>query len=763
VAILKKNIWLIFYVLAFCSTALFLIASYLKWQSTYSKYQISQENIVEIMAHATHSLFDTQERLMDILGVTILEDQLYLYEPQNIEKHSNALLKNPDVLAFGITDIKGDFIFGSSDKNPKRLPGLMERPESRNSFMEALSTDGMVFGRTYFSIPLQKWGMPIRKTIRDAQGNPLFVMTTLLRHTSTFDSLMNTIRHRQNLVLSVIRDTDYYQQYNSQGKDNYEKAYQTQFPKEVIERIYSIIFDTYGLTPQELRRDEPLVSFVYQHNDGVQYLASLKYNKTYKLWIIVHTYLETIIKDFLESLMIYFAAFIASGGLFFFLFRLIANAEKKRRKDLMVQATHDQLTDLPNRSYLHQNIFHWVYKNAPAFSIFYIDMDHFKNINDSFGHQFGDYVLVEIAKRLHSMAPPNSMIIRYGGDEFVLISFLNERQELLSFASRLIESLSRPYAVHELHFNIGASIGISIYPDHGESLDMLLRASDIALYESKKIKNSAHIFASSMQEGFLKNVKIEQELRKAINHNELSMAYQPQIDTHGCVYGVEALVRWNSPTLGYVPPNHFIPLAEAAGLMPKIGRFIIETACNEMQELHRSLEHAFQVSINISVRQFMDPSFLEHLLKTVENTKVHRLSITLEVTENLFIEDIHYILPLLQQIREMGIQISMDDFGTGYSSLSMLRKLPIDELKIDKSFVDEIHENEASAKMVQNIIAIGKNFGMHILAEGVETKEQKDILTTFGCDRFQGFYFSKPLSKDVLFAFLKEKTFTCKP
>lgn len=572
---------------------------------------------------------------------------------------------------------------------------------------------------------------------------------------------MSTIHHRQNLVVSVIRDHDLYQQYNSQGKDNYEKAYQEPFPKEVIERVYTIIFDTYGITPQELRRDEPLVSFRYQHINGVQYLSSLKYNKTYKLWIVVHTYLDTIIKDFLQSFMVYFTAFVGSGGLFFFLFRLIANAEEKRRNDLIVQATHDQLTGFPNRSYLHQNIFNWIYKNAPTFSIFYIDMDHFKNINDNFGHQFGDYVLVEITKRLHVMAPPDSLIIRYGGDEFVLITRQHERKALLSFATRLIDTLSRPYNVHELHFNIGASIGISIYPDHGESLDMLLRAADIAMYESKKIKNSAHVFASSMQEGFLKNVKIEQELRKAINQNELSMAYQPQIDTNGCVYGFEALVRWNSPTLGYVPPNHFIPLAEASGLMPKIGRFIIETACNEIKELHLRLERPFQISINISVRQFMDPGFLEHLLKIIEKTHMHRLSITLEVTENLFIEDIHYILPLLQQIREMGIQISMDDFGTGYSSLSMLRKLPIDELKIDKSFVDEIFENEAAAKMVQNIIAIGKNFGMHILAEGVETKEQKEILTTFGCDRFQGFYFAKPLPKEELFSFLQEKTFIC--
>ncbi|WP_067177277.1 EAL domain-containing protein [Sulfurospirillum sp. UCH001] len=758
-AILKKNIWFLFYILTFTATVLFLTASYFKWENTYYKYQASQEAIVELMANATHSLFDTQERLMDILGVSILEDRHHLYNTPSIEKHSQSLLKNPDVVAFGVTTPEGDFIYASSYKDPKQVPNLMKQPESHDSFLEAISSQGMVFGRTYFSPPLQKWGMPIRKAVRDEEGNPLFVMTTLLRLTSTFDTLMNTIHHRQNLVVSVIRDTDLYQQYNSEGKNDYNKTYGKPFPKEIMERVYTIIFDTYGLTPQELKRDEPIVSFGYTHDNNVRYLASLKYNKTYKLWIIVHTYLDTVIKDFLTTFLLYLATFLISGGVFFFLFRLIAKAEEKRRRDLIEQATHDQLTALPNRSYLHQNIHNWAYKGAPSFSIFYVDMDHFKNINDSFGHQFGDYVLVEITRRLRALTPPRSLIIRYGGDEFVLVTHLHERKELLSFATRLIDALSRPYNVNDLHFNIGASMGIALYPEHGESLDMLLRASDIALYESKKIKNSAHIFASEMQEGFLKNVRIEQELRKAINQHELFMVYQPQIDTEGCVYGVEALLRWNSPTLGNVPPNHFIPLAEASGLMPKIGRFIIETACSEIKALHLELAHSFQISINISVRQFMDPGFLEHLLSSVEKTQMHRLSITLEVTENLFIEDMHYILPLLKQIRELGIQISMDDFGTGYSSLSMLRKLPIDELKIDKSFVDEICSDEASVKMVQNIIAIGKNFDMHILAEGVETKEQKEILTTFGCDRFQGYYFSKPLPKEELLRFLKEQTF----
>ena len=239
--------------------------------------------------------------------------------------------------------------------------------------------------------------------------------------------------------------------------------------------------------------------------------------------------------------------------------------------------------------------------------------------------------------------------------------------------------------------------------------------------------------------------------------DELFMVYQPQIDNFGYIHGVEALVRWQSATLGIVPPDEFIPVAEASGQMVKIGYFIVSRTLQEIKEVQATLGITFQTSINISIRQFMEAGFLEQFLEAIHDIQMDKLSITIEITENLFIEDIDYILPLLHEIRNCGIEISMDDFGTGYSSLSMLRRLPIDELKIDKSFIDTIVEDETAQKMVQNIIAIGKNCNMNVLAEGVETKEQRALLTSFGCDRFQGYYFAKPLLKDDLIAFFKQQ------
>ena len=384
-------------------------------------------------------------------------------------------------------------------------------------------------------------------------------------------------------------------------------------------------------------------------------------------------------------------------------------------------------------------------------------MDHFKNINDSFGHQFGDILLVEFAKRISAMVRKESVVIRQGGDEFVILTYRTDEEDILTHSQSILNEISKPYHIKQFSFVVGASIGIAKYPEHGTSLDMLLRAADIAMYEAKKYKNSVRLFAPSMQSGYLNRVNVEQALHKALDKHEFYMVYQPQVDHEGTIYGVEALVRWNSAEMGLVPPDQFIPIAEAAGVMPRLGKFILSTTLKEMKSLQTELGLSLQTSINISIKQFMETHFLDYLIQKIEQENFNRISLCLEITESLFIEDIDYILPLLQKVHEMGLHISMDDFGTGYSSLSILRKLPIDELKIDKSFVDAILNDVTAEKMIQNIIAIGKNLEMYILAEGVERKEQEDLLKEYGCDRFQGYLYSKPLSYDALKEFLEQQ------
>lgn len=370
-------------------------------------------------------------------------------------------------------------------------------------------------------------------------------------------------------------------------------------------------------------------------------------------------------------------------------------------------------------------------------------------------------LLVQLAKRLHQVVPNNAVIVRHGGDEFVIFTHITQENALLNLAQTMIEKISEPFHIQEVSFSIGACIGIAKYPEHGNSINALLRAADIAMYQSKKIRNSTYIFTPHMQENYLRNARIEQELRNVLEHNELFMMYQPQINLDGNIHGVEALVRWKNPTLGMVPPDQFIPVAETSGQIGKMGRFIISRTLKEMKDVQETLGITFQTSINISVRQFMEVGFLDYFLEMIREYKMNNITITMEITENLFIEDMEYILPLLIEIKRANIQISMDDFGTGYSSLSMLQKLPIDELKIDKSFIDTMVENDTTQKMVQNIIAIGKNFNMHVVAEGVETEAQKALLQSYGCDLFQGYYFAKPLSKEDLMHFFSTNSKKC--
>lgn len=756
-AILKKNIWLMFYALLLFSMLLLLSISYSSWKKFYKEHQVSQQNGVKLIASSTHSLFKTKETILNIVGNRFLEDVNYKDNPKAMTTLNATLLDNPSMDAIALVTPEGKMTFASGGYDVTKFPNLLEQETSRNSFLDTLKSHKMVFGRTYYFKPIGQWIVPIRKAIRDDDGNIITVITAALRVKDSFGNFDKNLDAYHDQIVSIIRDEDFYTQYLSSSEKDPNETYLTPITSEERETIRKAIFDTHRITMNEFKENENIISFTYTDSSGVKYLSSLQYDKTYNLWIGVRLPFEIIKQEFLVTLAIQICTFALFIIVFFFLCQMIARADKKRNADLVFQATHDQLTGLSNRTYLQKNIGEWLHKNALPFSILYVDLDNFKNINDGFGHQCGDDLLVELSRRLKKAIPEKSIIIRHGGDEFVIFTHLTHDDSLLELAHNIITVISKPYDINKLNLNVGASIGIGKYPEHGNTLDMLLRAADIAMYESKKIRNTAHIFTNTMQEGYLKNVKIEQELRKAIDHNELFMVYQPQIDREGSIHGIEALVRWKSDTLGIIPPDQFIPIAEISGQMAKIGRFIIERTLKETKMVQEILGISFQTSINISVRQFMEVGFLEHFVKTIRDTQMNKISITIEITENLFIEDIDYILPILNEIRNLDIKISMDDFGTGYSSLSMLRQLPIDELKIDKSFIDTIFEDEIAQTMVQNIIAIGKNFNMHVLAEGVETKEQKEILTSLGCDRFQGYYFAKPLPKDYLIAFFKKE------
>lgn len=746
-AVLRKNIWMIFYILVASSFIFLGIVSYTKWSSLHEKYAIDQTNLVKLVSNATHSLFLSQEMTLNILGNQLLKDS-------DSRIMDDLLVLNPSVVAFGFIDVEGNYLYTSSNFNKIKLPNLREQAVTKDSFDYTLTQEKMVLGRTYFIAASGRWGIPIRKSVHDDQGNVRGAMTAGLAIEGAFKIFTENLVLGDYNKVTLIRDRDQFIQFQSSTHETPNESYEKPFSTHFLSAILNGVSNKYRISIEEMKQKLEIYTLELSRPNGDSVQISLKYNPRYELWILSEIDCKYIAHDFIKNIINYILLFLMFHLILFFLFKIIANAEAKRRKDLVFQATHDTLTQLPNRGYLQQSIGSWIYKDAPAFSLYYLDMDHFKNINDSFGHQFGDLVLIAFSKRILNVIPKESVVIRQGGDEFIILSHHTDNEALLLDAQKMMNEILKPYTIQQFNFVVGASIGIAKYPEHGTTLDMLLRASDIAMYEAKKYKNSVRLFNPSMQKGYLNRVNVEQALRKALDKNEFFMVYHPQIDKEGNIYGVEALTRWQSDELGRVPPDQFIPIAEASGFMPQLGQFIISTTLKEMKALQIELGIALQISINISIKQFMETHFLEKLTQEINVAGVERVSLCLEITESLFIEDIDYILPILQKVHEMGLSISMDDFGTGYSSLSILRKLPIDELKIDKSFVDTILNDITAEKMIQNIISIGKNLDMYILAEGVETKEQEAILKRFGCDRFQGFLYTKPLAYDALKEFI---------
>ena len=751
-AILQKNIWTIFYILLLSSLVFLGIVSYVKWNTIHEKYATAQINLVKLVSNATHSLLLTQEMMLGILGNQVVKDK----NPRILD---DLLVLNPSIVAFGFTDIQGNYLYTSSNFDKSKRPSLRAQEVTRDSFDYTLTQEKMVLGRSYFIAGSGRWGIPIRKTVYDDLGQAIGMMTAGLGIEGAFKIYSEDLSLGDYNSVMLIRDRDQFVQFKSSNKEIPKKLYESPLPYDFLHTMLERISQKYHLSLDEIIEKNKIYDVEIPSSDGGLVQIVLKYDSRYELWILSEVEHSQIMHDFIQIFLMYVFIFIVAHCILFLLFKIIASAENKRRKDLLFQVNHDSLTQLPNRNYLQYHIGDWIYEGAPHFYLYYLDMDHFKNVNDSFGHHFGDLVLIEFSNRLSNLVQKGSIVIRQGGDEFIILShyLMEDKEKLLSHTQAIMQEISKPYHIKHFNFIIGASVGVAKYPEHGDTLDALLRASDIAMYEAKKQKNSIRFFETCLQEGYLNRVNVEQALHKALSQNELYMVYHPQMDKDGNIYGVEALTRWQSESLGLVPPDKFIPIAEASGIMPQLGHFIIHTTFKEMKALQLELGLSFQTSVNISIKQFMEAQFLEQLSYEIDHAQLSKVSLCLEITESLFIEDIEYILPVLNKIHAMGLHISMDDFGTGYSSLSILRKLPIDELKIDKSFIDTIVEDIPSQKMVQNIIAIGKNLDLHIVAEGVETKEQEEVLKRFGCDMFQGYLYSQPLAYDALKAFFEKQ------
>ncbi|WP_301021363.1 EAL domain-containing protein, partial [Rhodoferax sp.] len=430
------------------------------------------------------------------------------------------------------------------------------------------------------------------------------------------------------------------------------------------------------------------------------------------------------------------------------LFRDIS-VQKETARQIAYMAYHDQLTGLANRRLLHDRLNQAIssaQRHQAHVAVLFLDLDHFKLVNDSLGHPVGDELLLQMALRLQACVRAEDTVARVGGDEFVLL-LPNVATELAAaaMADKVIAALSKPMHIRGEELRVTPSIGISLCPQDGADTDTLLKQADAALYQAKKLGRATYrFFTKALNDDAQERLHMERHLRKALEREEFELYYQPQVNLHtGHLLRCEALIRWNHPTMGLVPPGRFIPIAEHSDLINQIGRWVMHQACSQAK-VWQDQGHALKVSFNVSARQFLHPDELLANLTSALACGVLPQHMSVELTESLLL-DAQSMGPVLQRMHDMGVQLSLDDFGTGYSSLSYLRRFPIDVLKIDQSFVSHSDQNPDDVEMVKTIIGMAHNMGMTLVAEGVETAAQGMLLADLQCEVAQGYFFSKPV------------------
>ncbi|MGB5397172.1 MAG: EAL domain-containing protein [Gammaproteobacteria bacterium] len=430
---------------------------------------------------------------------------------------------------------------------------------------------------------------------------------------------------------------------------------------------------------------------------------------------------------------------------------------KLAEETINFQAYHDLLTKLPNRALLRDRLslaISQARREDEMLAVMFLDLDRFKNINDSLGHMIGDELLQQVSTRLKSCLREGDTLARFGGDEFTLLlpKVGEKREDVSAIANKITTTLKDPFMIdgHELY--VSASIGIAMYPQDGNNMDALIKHADVAMYHVKgKGKNGFQFYSNDMNTPYFKNLSMETGIHKALLNNEFKLVYQPQINLKtGEIIGVEALLRWQHPEHGIISPSEFIPFAEESGLIVEVGHWVLKSALAELSRWQNAGLPNVRMSINMCARQLAENNIVSIIKRTLTDYSLPPDSLEIEITENTIMDDMDSIVRKLKELSEFGVTIAIDDFGTGYSSLSYLHRLPIQTLKIDRTFLKESRFNKGDNTIVNTIVAMAKGLQLNVVAEGVETQAQLDYLRSIDCHEAQGFLFGKPLPSDVI-------------
>jgi diguanylate cyclase (GGDEF)-like protein len=454
-------------------------------------------------------------------------------------------------------------------------------------------------------------------------------------------------------------------------------------------------------------------------------------------------------------------------------------SERKRTEEQIRRLAYcDSLTGIPNRQAFLETLERELHRSKIGnmkFAVLFMDLDAFKRINDTLGHNVGDHLLKTVSERLRETIRPSDLVsrgdqshnlARLGGDEFtILIPDLERVENALNVAHRVKEAMRRPFLIEGNEIFVTASIGISLFPEDGDDCTSLLKYADTAMYHAKKCgKNNAKLYSSSLTMQIMSHVKLEVGLRKALKNGELYLLYQPQIDVRsGDIVGVEALVRWRHPERGIISPTEFIPLAEETGLIMPIGEWVLRTACHQAKAWQLPAHRSIRMAVNLSAKQFNDENLTQIVVSALHDTGLDPRLLELELTEGTLMDDARATMVTLEQLRAIGVHLSIDDFGTGYSSMNYLKRFDVRTLKIDKSFINGLPQDSENAAITRAIIAMAHGLKMVVVAEGVETDEQLELLQEYGCDVVQGFYLGHPSPHESISLMLQQPCIDAAP
>ena len=487
-----------------------------------------------------------------------------------------------------------------------------------------------------------------------------------------------------------------------------------------------------------------------------------------------NTYFEALYADFIITAIISVLFYILLLIVVYYLLKTLHMKEKLYTKKLEIavskkthelkeqkeilhhQAHHDVLTGLPNRILFNDRLEHGIElskRHKMKLALFFIDLDHFKEINDSLGHQMGDKVLIAVTKRLQEKIRKEDTLSRLGGDEFtIIVEDLNNTQDVSLLAQKILQILTQPIYIDGHTLYVSCSIGISLYPQDNTNYHNLIKYADAAMYKAKdEGRNNFQFYSSEMTALAFERVRMETGLRQALNNDEFILYYQPQIDANNeKLVGMEALIRWQHPTMGLITPDKFISLAEETGLIVEIDRWVMKTAMRQISKWYKEGYNPGVLALNLSLRELKNNNFIDILNECFDINNFKPEWLELEITESQMMEDPEKAILKLNKISSMGIELAVDDFGTGYSSLAYLKRLPLNKIKIDQSFVSDIPNNREDTSIIKAIIALANSLNLKLIAEGVETYAQKEFLRKNGCHNIQGFYYSKPIPADKI-------------